>query len=102
MTVAAEKHSNAIYEAAVRLLSRAANARGLDADMINSRVRPAVEKYLLRDGGNVAAAEIGTFVDDIHADDLCLIVACEGNDEKAWEDLVAHYDSVVKSAARKI
>ncbi len=39
---------------------------------------------------------------DIRADDLCLIVACERGDEKAWEDLVANFDSTVKSAARKI
>jgi DNA-directed RNA polymerase specialized sigma subunit, sigma24 homolog len=63
---------------------------------------PAVEKYLLRDGQDASAGEIGNFIDEIHADDLCLIVACERNDEKAWEELVASFDSVVKSAARKI
>jgi RNA polymerase sigma-70 factor (ECF subfamily) len=31
-----------------------------------------------------------------------LIVACENGDERAWEDLVASFDSTVKSAARKI
>jgi RNA polymerase sigma-70 factor (ECF subfamily) len=65
-------------------------------------VTRSVEKYLLRDGADATAGEIGNFVDELHADDLCLIVACEGNDEKAWEDLVANFDSVVKSAARKI
>ena len=102
MTVPAEKHSNVIYEATVRLISRASNARGLDADAVNARVRPSVEKYLLRDDAKPSAADIAAFVNEIHADDLCLIVACERNDENAWEDLVANYDSVVKSAARKI
>jgi RNA polymerase sigma-70 factor (ECF subfamily) len=101
MTVAAEKQRKAIYEASVRLLSRSANSRGLDADVISERVQPAVEKYLLRDGGNPATSEITAFVNEIHADDVCLIIACERGDEKAWEDLVAGFDPVVKSAARK-
>jgi RNA polymerase sigma-70 factor (ECF subfamily) len=42
------------------------------------------------------------FVDELRSDDLCLIIACERGDEKAWEDLVANFDSTVKSAARKI
>ena len=98
----AQKHRNAIDEAAARLISRAGNARALGVDEISVRVTPSVEKYLLRDKAEATVAEIGTFVDEIHADDLCLIVACERNNEKAWEDLVANYDSVVKSAARKI
>jgi len=98
----ADKHRRAIDEAAARLVSRAANARGLGVDEIGPRVAPAVEKYLLRDGQDASAAEIGNFVDEIHADDLCLIVACERNDEKAWEELVVNFDNVVKSAARKI
>jgi RNA polymerase sigma-70 factor len=101
MTTAAEKQKEAIYEASVRLLSRAANARGLDADAISVRVQPSVVKYLLRDGGSVSTTDITAFVDEIHADDLCLIVACEQNDVTAWEDLVAAYDPVVRSAARK-
>jgi len=98
----AEKHRRAIDEAAARLVSRAANARGLGVDEIAPRVVPAVEKYLLRDGQDASTSEIGNFIDEIHADDLCLIIACERNDEKAWEELVANFDSVVKSAARKI
>ena len=101
MTVA-EKHRRVIDESAARLLSRAANSRGLAAEEIGARVTPSVEKYLLRNGADATSAEIGNFIDEIHADDLCLIVACERNDEKAWEDLVANFDSVVKSAARKI
>ena len=98
----AQKHRKAIDEASARLVSRAANARGLGVDEIGARVTPSVEKYLLRDGADATAGEIENFVDEIHADDLCLIVACERNDEKAWEDLVANFDGVVKSAARKI
>jgi RNA polymerase sigma-70 factor (ECF subfamily) len=102
MSSAGEKHATAIEQAAARLISRAANARGLSVEEISARITPAVEKYLLRDGHDATASEIGNFIDEIHADDLCLIVACERSDEKAWEDLVANYDNVVKSAARKI
>ena len=101
MTIA-DRHKRAVDEAAARLISRAANARGLDVEAVSSRVVPSVAKYLLVYGAEVSTADVGGFVDEIHADDLCLIVACERNDEKAWEDLVATFDPVVKSAARKI
>jgi RNA polymerase sigma-70 factor (ECF subfamily) len=97
-----DKYKRTIDEASARLLSRASNARGLSLDEISPRVSKAVEKYLVKGGANISNAEVGTFVDEIHADELCLIVACEQGDENAWEELVANYDSTVKSAARKI
>jgi len=97
-----DKYRRAIDEASARLVSRAANARRLSVEEIAPRVSPSVEKYLLKAGGDISSSEVGKFVDEIHADDLCLIVACERGDEKAWEELVANFDSTVKSAARKI
>jgi RNA polymerase sigma-70 factor len=97
-----EKYKRAVDEASARLVSRASNARGLSVDEIAPRVSPSIEKYLLKTGEDVSSSDVGKFVDEIHADDLCLIVACERGDEKAWEELVAHFDSTVKSAARKI
>ncbi len=102
MRAIAEKHKNTVREAIEHLISRAENARGLSGDDIAGRVEAAVEKYLLRDNPNAAHVEIEDFVHEIRADDLCLIIACEKGDEKAWEDLVAGFDSTVKSAARKI
>jgi len=96
-----EQQDRVINEAAARLMSRAGNSRGLTIDVVATRARLTVEKYLLK-AGDVSVTEIGEFVDEIHADDLCLIIACERGDEKAWEDLVANFDPVVKSAARKI
>lgn len=97
-----EKHRNAIEESIARLASRAENARGLGANDLRPRVTSAVEKYLLREDVNSSDAEVKTFVDELRADDLCLILACEKGDEKAWEDLVTNFDATVKSAARKI
>lgn len=102
MSAIAEKHKSTVEEAIEHLISRAENARGLSGSDIAGRVGRALEKYLLRDSPNAAHAEIEEFVHDLRADDLCLIVACEKGDEKAWEDLVANFDSTVKSAARKI
>jgi RNA polymerase sigma-70 factor len=96
-----EQQDRVINEAAARLMSRAGNARGLTIDVVVARARLTVEKYLFK-AGDVSVTEIGKFVDEIHADDLCLIIACERGDEKAWEDLVANFDPIVKSAARKI
>jgi RNA polymerase sigma-70 factor len=102
MSPIAEKHKNTVTEALEHLISRADNARGLTGADIASRVEAAVEKYLLRETPNAAHTDVEEFVHDIRADDLCLIVACERGDENAWEDLVANFDSTVKSAARKI
>ena len=102
MISAAEKHQNTIEESIARLISRAENPRGLQADDLRARVVSALEKYLLRDNENASGAEIKAFVEELRADDLCLIIACEKNDETAWNDLVKTQDSTVKSAARKI
>jgi len=102
MTQAAEKHSSAIDEAVSRLLSRASDTRRLVAADIRPRVDSALGKYLFKDNAGADRREVHSFVDELRADDLCLIVACERGDEKAWEDLVANFDSTVKSAARKM
>ena len=102
MSPVPEKFVSTIEESIVHLVSRAANKRGLDANELRPRVMAAVEKYLLRHNENAQAIEVKEFIDEVRSDDLFLIVACERGDEKAWEDLVANFDSTVKSAARKI
>ena len=102
MSLIAEKHKSTVGEAIEHLVSRADNARGLAGADISARVEATLNKYLLNDSPNAAHTDIEEFVHDIRADDLCLIVACEKGDEKAWEDLVADFDSTVKSAARKM
>jgi RNA polymerase sigma-70 factor (ECF subfamily) len=87
-------------EGATRLIARAADSRSLSADVLAPRVLAAVEKYLLRDDPNTPAADISKFIDEIQADDLCLILACEHGDEKAWTDLVERFTATVRSAAR--
>jgi RNA polymerase sigma-70 factor (ECF subfamily) len=99
MTSLAPKFSTAIDEAIVRLLSRG-NGRGLRVEDLRPRITASIEKYLAPDG--LQTAEITAFIDEVRADDLCLIIACEKGDEKAWEELVRDFDSTVKSAARKM
>lgn len=91
-----------VAEAIERLLGRASDRRGLGVADVSVRVQLALGKYLFRDNAEPQHAEIKAFVDEIRADDLCLVIACEKGDEKAWEDMVANFDSTVKSAARKI
>jgi RNA polymerase sigma-70 factor (ECF subfamily) len=102
MMSSTEKFRSVIVEACGRILSRASNARGLAVADAVPRVSAAVEKYLFRSDQAPEPHEIKSFIDDIRADDLCLIIACERGDEGAWEDLVAGFDSTVRSAARKI
>ena len=89
-----------ILEGVNRLLARAEDARSLDAQALSPRLTATLEKYLLRDDTNPSAEAIKEFLDAIHADDLCLIVACERGDERAWSDLVERFGATVRSAAR--
>ena len=102
MTATSAKHAQAVDEAISLLISRAADPRGLSADDVRRRVESALAKYLLNEGADADRNTIKQFIDEIRADDLCLIIACEKGDERAWEYLVANFDSTVKSAARKI
>ncbi len=101
MNSAAEKHQKTIEEAIARLISRAANSRGLTMADLLARVNLALEKYLFKADENASNLDVKNFVDEIRADDLCLIVACENGMEAAWADLVKDFDATVKSAARK-
>ncbi len=98
----AEKHKATIDEAIARLLARAENSRLLEIADLSPRVSKAVEKYIFKIDAAAGNAEIKAFIDEIRADDFCLVLACERGDEKAWEDLVKNFDATVKSAARKI
>jgi RNA polymerase sigma-70 factor, ECF subfamily len=102
MTALSEKHNQVFNEAISLLISRAADTRGLGADDIRPRVEKALVKYLFKENAEIDRNAIKQFIDELRADDLCLIIACEKGDDKAWEYLVANFDSTVKSAARKI
>src|SRR5215204_1724058 len=102
MDVVPAKHQQTIDEAISLLISRAVDPRGLRVDDVRRRVESAVKKYLFNDNSDPDRNAIKQFVDEMRADDLCLIIACEKGDERAWEYLVANFDSNVKSAARKI
>lgn len=97
-----EKHRKTIDESIARLLSRAEDARRLEVVDLYSRVSASVEKYVLRDDEKASSSEVKDFIDVLNANDLCLIIACEKNDEAAWKDLVTKFDATVKSAARKV
>jgi RNA polymerase sigma-70 factor (ECF subfamily) len=90
----------ALNEGAARLLARASDGRSLIRDMLLPRVTSAVEKYLLKDNPDTPPTDVAKFVDEMQADDLCLIIACERGDENAWSDLVARFTATVRSAAR--
>ena len=89
-----------VNEGAARLLKRATDSRSLGRESLSPRISSAIEKYLLRHDPNTSNAEISKFIDDMQADDLCLIIACERGDESAWNDLVERFTPTVRSAAR--
>lgn len=89
-----------LNEGAGRLLARASESRSLSRESLVPRISSAVEKYLLRDDPNTPHDAITRFIDDMQADELCLIIACERGDESAWTDLVERFTATVRSAAR--
>jgi RNA polymerase sigma-70 factor (ECF subfamily) len=93
-------HQTLINEGAARLLTRASDSRSLGRESLAPRIFTAVEKYLLRNDPNTSKADISKFIDEMQADDLCLIIACESGDENAWNDLVERFTATVRSAAR--
>jgi len=95
-----EQIDNLCFEGASRLSARAADNYGVSPDSLGIRIKSAVQKYLLRDDENASTSVINDFVDKLQADDLCLIVACEEGNEKAWDDLVTRFSTTVRSAAR--
>lgn len=89
-----------IRQAGQRLLSRAADSYSLTLDTVVPRLTASIEKYLLRHDPNVSQEEVASFIDEMQADDLCLIIACESGDETAWKGLVERFSVTVRSAAR--
>ena len=87
-------------EGAKRLLARAADDYGLPVTSLEQRIRATLQKHLLRDEPNASPAVITEFADKLQADDLCLIVACEQGNQRAWDDLVERFSPTVRSAAR--
>jgi RNA polymerase sigma-70 factor (ECF subfamily) len=89
-----------ILAGAGRVLARSTNARGLNPGLLAPRLRASVEKYILKDDATPAPAKVDKFLDGLHADDLCLVIACESGDQTAWDDLFDGYGATVRSAAR--
>ncbi|MGH9928868.1 MAG: RNA polymerase sigma factor [Pyrinomonadaceae bacterium] len=87
-------------EGASRLLGRATDNHGLTGETLIPRVKAAVGKYILRDNPQASLEVLRDFIDKLQADDLCLIVACEQGNQKAWTDLVERFSATVRSAAR--
>jgi RNA polymerase sigma-70 factor, ECF subfamily len=95
-----QRVEEAIDAGAKRLIARAENSRALDVESIIPRVSATVEKYLLKHDSDASHEVVGAFIDTLHADDLCLAIACQQGDQAAWNDLVEGYGATVRSAAR--
>jgi RNA polymerase sigma-70 factor len=91
-----------LQEGANRLLSRAKNSRGLEKSALIPRLRATLDKYLLRDNPKASPQTIEKFLNNLHADDLCLVIACERGDDAAWSSLMEQFGSIVQSAARSV
>jgi RNA polymerase sigma-70 factor (ECF subfamily) len=87
-------------EGAGLLLARAGDDHSLSRETLIPRIRSAVDKYVLRDEPQASLEVVKDFIDKLQADDLCLIVACEQGNQKAWSDLVERFSATVRSAAR--
>jgi RNA polymerase sigma-70 factor, ECF subfamily len=89
-----------VAEGTARLIARAEDARSLKVSDLTPRVAKALDKYLFAGDAEASVQEVEAFIDALHANDLCLIVACERADQTAWGDLVERYEATVRAAAR--
>ena len=89
-----------VAQGARRLLARTRENYSLDVDVVITRVRTTLNKYLLRDNQDAPERAISDFIDELQADDLCLVLACEQGDQAAWNDLVQRHSPAVRSASR--
>lgn len=96
------KFREVVDEGVARLLSRAERPRGLGGEQVRPRIEMALGKYVFRESPHADRAAVREFIDEIRADELCLIIACELGDEDAWADLVRDFDLTVRSAAKRI
>ncbi len=85
---------------AQRVLARAEDARSLNHEALSKRLRAATGKYVLKGVPSADSNTIDKFLDSLHADDLCLVIACEHGDQAAWSDLFEAFGATVRSAAR--
>lgn len=100
MSLTPKQIDELILAGADRLLARATSSRLLTAQTLTKRLRSVTEKYVLRHDPAAAAATIDGFLDGLHADELCLVMACERGDQTAWTDLFEGFSATVRSAAR--
>ncbi|MFN2455925.1 MAG: RNA polymerase sigma factor [Pyrinomonadaceae bacterium] len=89
-------------EGARRLIARATDSRALSAVVLAPGIRATLQKYLLCDVPLASSSEIAQFCDALHADDVCLIAACERGDETAWRELMEKYQAMVRGVARSV
>lgn len=102
MDVGFEKFRDAIDDAVKRKFAAAAARYSISEDEIKDELNKSIEKHLFRAGNNPSPAEIRRFIDSLHAEDFCLIVACRNGNENAWNELFTRFQPVIKSAARRI
>ena len=100
MSQSKDQNAKLYSQGAARLLARATENYGVGCEILEQRIKATVEKYILKDDENASSKTVGDLIDSLQADDLCLIVACEQGNQKAWGDLVERFSVTVRSAAR--
>ncbi|HYJ86930.1 MAG TPA: sigma-70 family RNA polymerase sigma factor [Pyrinomonadaceae bacterium] len=100
MSQSKEQNQKLYSQGAARLVARATEHYGVARAVLEPRIKAAVEKYILKYDENAQTKTLNDFIDSLQADDLCLIVACEQGNQKAWGDLVERFSVTVRSAAR--
>jgi RNA polymerase sigma-70 factor (ECF subfamily) len=97
MRKSSEINSQILQAAAERLLIKATRKWDLSADDLTERIALAAEKYLQAKA--YSKSDLMNLVEQLYADDLCLVIACEKGNEDAWQYLIDNYTSVIKRAA---
>ncbi len=100
MSLTPKQIDEVMLAGARRALARATNSRAVGPEFLAARLRTSADKYVFKHDASANADAINLFLDGLHADDLCLVIACERGDESAWSELFEGFGATVRSAAR--
>ncbi|HEU5239520.1 MAG TPA: hypothetical protein VFU37_20480, partial [Pyrinomonadaceae bacterium] len=81
MSLTSKKTDDLMATGADRLLGRATNRRELTTPILTERLRSVAEKYIFKHDPGADPDTITAFLDGLHADELCLVMACEQGDQ---------------------
>ncbi|MER3631892.1 MAG: hypothetical protein C4325_06805 [Blastocatellia bacterium] len=102
MDITLDKFRSVIDETIERRFATAADRHSITLADVCDSVCAAIKKHFVNSKTPPEAAEIRHFIEELSADDLCLVIACRRGSESAWDELFRLFQPVVKAIAYRV